>query len=107
MVRFGIGIVLFVFSTLSLPPPGTSSREREFCGGWLRLNAPERVQVLRAAESEESTGGGVSWDPRCREGLRPGLRHTLDVECRDWKHLMDFEVRQVVDRVLAPCRLAS
>ena len=59
MVRFGIGIVLFVFSTLSLPPPGTSSREREFCGGWLRLNAPERVQVLRAAESEESTGGGV------------------------------------------------
>jgi hypothetical protein len=39
----------------------------------------------------------------CRVGVRSGLRHLLDAECRNWTQLMDFEVRAIVDRVLRPC----
>ncbi len=87
-------------AALALPPPGTGSRERRFCPAWSRLAPPAREAVLREAEARESPDGVAS---RCRAGLRSGLRHTLDWECERWPRLMDFEVRDLVDRVLASC----
>ena len=101
MADSGPWLGLVLGASLLLPSPGTTSREREFCGTWLKLTTPERQEVLRAAEVREADAG---WDGKCRAGLRSGLRHALDSECRNWKALMGFEVRAVVDRVLEPCR---
>ncbi len=101
--RVQLGWVL-LGSLLLLPPPGTESRARNFCRAWLAATTPERQQVLIAAEQAEA-GGGL--DRSCREGLRGGLRHTLDAECSNWSKLMDFEVRQLVDRKLVPCRATT
>jgi hypothetical protein len=68
---------------LVLPAAGTVSRERGFCRPWLALTPPEKVEVLGAED-------------------RPGLRETLDAECRNWPALMDFEVRAIVDRKTLP-----
>lgn len=86
---------------LVLPLPGTEGRGRDFCTAWLALGRGERQDVLRAAEEREA---GPAYDAECRAGLRSGLRHTLDAECANWRRLMDFEVRAIVDRVLEPCR---
>jgi hypothetical protein len=86
-------------AVLVLPPPGTTSRERDFCRSWLALSKSEQVALLERDEQREA-------NPRrraCRERLRAGLRHTLDAECRNWNQLMDFEVRALVERVIEPC----
>lgn len=88
---------------LLLPGPGTTSRERDFCREWLSLESPARQSVLIVAETNEAD---APWDLSCRTGLRSGLRHLLDTECRNWRQLMDFEVRALVDRVLEPCVVA-
>jgi hypothetical protein len=64
---------------VALPPAGTASRDRGFCRRWLALTKPAKAAVLAAED-------------------RPGLRETLDAECRNWPALMDFEVRAIVDR---------
>ena len=84
---------------LVLPPPGTTSRERDFCRSWLPLSKSEQVSLLERDEQQDA-------DPSrraCRERLRAGLRHTIDAECRNWNQLMDFEVRALVERVIEPC----
>jgi hypothetical protein len=86
---------------LVLPVPGSTSRDRGFCRAWLGLPPAGREEVLLRAEAAEARSG---WAPACRRGLRPGLRHRLDAECRNWSRLMDLEVRAVVDAVLEPCR---
>ncbi len=92
--------VLLLGTVLLLPALGTTSRERNFCGAWLAQATPAKQQILKAAEQAEKDG---PWDLACRAGLRPGLRRLLDAECRNWSPLMDFEVRLLVDRLLAPC----
>ncbi len=94
-VGFALGAVLV------LPPPGTTSRSRDFCKTWLALTSGQRQDVLARADVAESRSDG---EAACRAGLRPGLRHKLDAECRNWSALMDFEVRAIVDGVLEPCR---
>lgn len=96
--------VFLLAATLLLPPPGTVGREREFCSEWLRLSGPQRDAVLLAAEAAERDH---RYRAACRAGLRSGLRRMLDSECRNWTQLMDFEVRALVDRVLAPCRAVA
>jgi hypothetical protein len=96
MARASHPIGLVAITLLLLPAPGTTSRERRFCGEWLRLPGAERAAVLRDAEAGEADG---PWGPQCRAGLQ----RTLDAECRNWRALMDFEVRLVVDRVLEDC----
>ena len=97
-----IGSLLGV--VLCLPAMGTTTRDRDFCGRWLKLTTPEKHEVLRAAEASEA---GPEWDAECRTNLRGSLRHTLDSECRNWKLLMDFEVRALIDRVLKRCCVAD
>lgn len=84
-----------------LPPPGTEARERKFCGQWLRLVDGEKVDLIVDAELREAAASTV--DPVCRTGLRGAVRHKLDSECRNWKQLMSFEVRAIVDGVLKQC----
>ena len=93
--------IALLAGALALPAPETDSRERDFCRAWLALSAPEKDGVLSAAERDEPASG---WDAECRQGMRSGLRRTLDSECRNWSKLMDFEVRLVVDRLLDACR---
>ncbi len=91
---------LLLAAALLLPAPGTVSRERGFCSAWLMLTAADQMQVLIAAEEREQE---AAFDAQCRARARGGLRHLLVAECRNWTKLMDFEVRHLVDRVLAPC----
>ncbi|NNL65587.1 MAG: hypothetical protein HKP30_05045 [Myxococcales bacterium] len=93
-------IGLALAATLMLPPPGTDSRDRAFCDAWLSLLTAERHDVLLDAEARE---GGPPPYRECRARLRAPLRHKLDNECKNWRLLMDFEVRIYVDGVLEPC----
>ena len=43
----------------------------------------------------------------CLEHRRAALRSVLDYECENGSQLMDFEVRQLVDRQWRGCRDAS
>ena len=91
---------LLLGAALLLPPPGTDSRERGFCPAWLGLTAADQQRVLLAAEARESAAGV---EGACRAAARGPLRHLLNTECRNWRQLMDFEVRALVDRMLGPC----
>lgn len=90
---------LLLGALLLLPAPGTVSRERGFCPAWLRLTAADQMQVLIDAEAREEIG----LDRDCRARSRGSLRHLLNAECRNRSKLMDFEVRDRVDRLLEPC----
>ena len=100
-MRYRAWIELAFGVALVLPPLGTESRSRDFCKAWLGLTTPERHAVVLADERREQVPGP---EAACRASLRSALRHKLDAECRNWNRLMDFEVRAVVDGVLAPCR---
>lgn len=97
-------IGLALGTALVLPAPGTESRSRDFCQQWLGLVAGEKHDVIVEAERREVAPGA---DGRCRAALRASLRHKVDAECRNWKLLMDFEVRAVVDGVLEACAPGS
>ena len=100
----GLAIGLLTGSALAagaLPPPDTESRARGVCAEWLGLSDPQKHGRLLEAERAEPAG---RFEPGCREATRATLRRTLDFECRNWTKLMDFEVRHVIERVLAPCR---
>jgi hypothetical protein len=80
-----------------LPAVGTDSRTREFCDSWLALGTTQRFDVVERADVAEARGdAGVR---RRRDGVRPRVVDALDSECRNWRLLMDFEVRAIVDRV--------
>jgi hypothetical protein len=85
-----LSLAALAAGALALPPAGTTSRERAFCRAWLALPPPAKVDVL-------------ALDGACHVARGPALRETLDAECRNWARLMDFEVRAIVDRVLATC----
>ncbi|MDJ0786695.1 MAG: hypothetical protein QNK05_07780 [Myxococcota bacterium] len=95
-------VAVWLLAGLVLPPPGTASRDREFCGEWLALSRAAKQQVLEAAALAEP-----GFDATCRAGRSGPVAHTLDTECTNWPQLMDFEVRAYVDRLLAPCRSSS
>lgn len=97
----GRGAGLLLGAALVLPPPGTDARGRAFCRSWLDLSRSEQEAVLLAAEAREALGT----DRACRARLRPSLHARVDAECRNWKLLMDFEVRAIVDGVLEQCRV--
>ncbi len=86
---------------LVLPPPGTESRARRFCSAWNDLDKGQKQDVIVRAEKAEIA---PALEDACRAGLRPALRHTLDFECGNRKRPMDFEIRAVVDGILASCR---
>lgn len=95
-----VWIGLALAAALMLPPPGTDSRDRDFCDAWLALATPQRQDVLLRAEARE---GGPPEYRECRARLRAPLRHKLDAECRNWRLLMGFEVRIYVDGMLERC----
>jgi hypothetical protein len=100
-VRYRAWIELAFGAALVLPPLGTESRSRAFCSEWLRLTTAEKHGVVVAAEGRES---GEATSAACRAGLRGAVRHKLDVECRNWSQLMDFEIRAIIDGVLQRCQ---
>ena len=84
---------VLLIASLTLPAPGTTSRERGFCRAWLELSAPEKHALLKQQTTQ----------PACGHTHRERLRRLLDYECRNWRLLMHFEVRDLVDRVERTC----
>jgi hypothetical protein len=86
-----------LLAALALPPPGTTSRERAFCDAWSALPVTERHAIVERADRTEA--GSDAAKLRRRDGVRPRVVDAVTSECRNWRLLMDFEVRAIVDRV--------
>ena len=99
MSRRALHAQLFLTAALLvLPPPGTTSRARNFCDAWLAQHATGRYAAIERADAVEAQGDAEK--RRHRDGVRARVVDALTNECRNWHLLMDFEVRAIVDRVL-------
>lgn len=84
-------------AALVLPAPGTTSRERAFCDAWSARTVVERFAVVERADRIEAAGDAARLVHR--DAVRARVVDAVTAECRNWRLLMDFEVRALVDRV--------
>ncbi len=96
---------LLLSVALLIPPPGSDSRGRSFCRQWLELSPSARFETLEQADRAEL--GEASPALACRAATRSHSLARLDYECRNWRLLMDFEVRHFLDASRAHCAKAG